>query len=101
MLNFSLIVLTVRLAWFLFQAEDGIRDLTVTGVQTCALPIYGIEDLFAGLSGCDGARGFKDPVSEGRFPVIDVRDNRKVPDVSLQIPALPHKTASLDRKSVV
>src|SRR5688572_31254302 len=30
---------------FFFQAEDGIRDLTVTGVQTCALPILvmGIE----------------------------------------------------------
>src|SRR5207245_4256771 len=25
-----------------FQAEDGIRDATVTGVQTCALPISGI-----------------------------------------------------------
>src|SRR2546430_9037030 len=25
--------------FFVFQAEDGIRDLTVTGVQTCALPI--------------------------------------------------------------
>src|SRR5205809_1256020 len=24
---------------FLFQAEDGIRDVAVTGVQTCALPI--------------------------------------------------------------
>src|SRR2546430_10438390 len=29
----------VRGAVFFFQAEDGIRDLTVTGVQTCALPI--------------------------------------------------------------
>src|SRR2546427_2222787 len=28
---------------FFFQAEDGIRDLTVTGVQTCALPISGVE----------------------------------------------------------
>src|SRR5688572_31993757 len=27
--------------FFFFQAEDGIRDLTVTGVQTCALPIFG------------------------------------------------------------
>src|SRR2546430_10554333 len=27
------------LCLFFFQAEDGIRDLTVTGVQTCALPI--------------------------------------------------------------
>src|SRR5256886_8165101 len=28
-----------RVRFFFFQAEDGIRDLTVTGVQTCALPI--------------------------------------------------------------
>src|SRR5205085_9216782 len=28
------------LRFVFFQAEDGIRDLTVTGVQTCALPIY-------------------------------------------------------------
>src|SRR5207245_8805072 len=27
--------------FFFFQAEDGIRDATVTGVQTCALPIWG------------------------------------------------------------
>src|SRR2546430_11567683 len=27
--------------FFFFQAEDGIRDLTVTGVQTCVLPIWG------------------------------------------------------------
>src|SRR5256886_6864275 len=32
-------VCVVGLAFFFFQAEDGIRDLTVTGVQTCALPI--------------------------------------------------------------
>src|SRR2546421_4935387 len=29
----------LRLFFFFFQAEDGIRDLIVTGVQTCALPI--------------------------------------------------------------
>src|SRR2546430_9529185 len=29
---------------FFFQAEDGIRDLTVTGVQTCALPIWRAVD---------------------------------------------------------
>src|SRR2546426_3800830 len=27
-------------SFFFFQAEDGIRDYKVTGVQTCALPIY-------------------------------------------------------------
>src|SRR5256886_17040236 len=31
------------IVFFFFQAEDGIRDLTVTGVQTCALPIYGLS----------------------------------------------------------
>src|SRR3989440_8241119 len=30
----------VVVIFFFFQAEDGIRDLIVTGVQTCALPIY-------------------------------------------------------------
>src|SRR2546430_8662275 len=33
-------VCVVCFFFFFFQAEDGIRDLTVTGVQTCALPIY-------------------------------------------------------------
>src|SRR5262249_59153451 len=37
-------VLTSRsyllLSVFFFQAEDGIRDWSVTGVQTCALPIF-------------------------------------------------------------
>src|SRR5438445_10110399 len=28
-----------QLCFFFFQAEDGIRDIGVTGVQTCALPI--------------------------------------------------------------
>src|SRR5690606_40492135 len=30
---------------FFFQAEDGIRDFHVTGVQTCALPILSARDL--------------------------------------------------------
>src|SRR5256886_3777386 len=32
-------VTALGLVFFFFQAEDGIRNLTVTGVQTCALPI--------------------------------------------------------------
>ena len=31
--------LVILLVFFFFQAEDGIRDIGVTGVQTCALPI--------------------------------------------------------------
>src|SRR3989440_8084752 len=34
-------VLIIFIVFFFFQAEDGIRDLIVTGVQTCALPILG------------------------------------------------------------
>src|SRR2546430_6268887 len=33
------VVVLSLFVFFFFQAEDGIRDLTVTGVQTCALPI--------------------------------------------------------------
>src|SRR2546430_4624872 len=39
--HFTLVICfhIVSIFFFFFQAEDGIRDLTVTGVQTCALPI--------------------------------------------------------------
>src|SRR2546430_12227857 len=36
-------------SFFFFQAEDGIRDLTVTGVQTCALPILSCHTTVAWL----------------------------------------------------
>src|SRR5699024_12187553 len=39
---------------FVFQAEDGIRDRNVTGVQTCALPIL---DVFCTDSPADAVRG--------------------------------------------
>src|SRR3989440_8408010 len=46
------------LLFFFFQAEDGIRDLIVTGVQTCALPIW--------LERCaDGCRGWRFGVRRG------------------------------------
>src|SRR2546430_8491173 len=45
---------------FFFQAEDGIRDLTVTGVQTCALPIYSIRK----------TRGSSEP----RGPILGARE---------------------------
>src|SRR2546428_6554106 len=47
---------SLRLSFFFFQAEDGIRDLIVTGVQTCALPICpgardGLRKCFRSLGG--------------------------------------------------
>src|SRR5690606_39732982 len=40
-------------SFFFFQAEDGIRDFHVTGVQTCALPIFApaVERVLAGIAG--------------------------------------------------
>src|ERR1039457_6352589 len=41
--------------FFFFQAEDGIRDYKVTGVQTCALPIYiGVTRSGSGMSPAGG-----------------------------------------------
>src|SRR5207248_6032581 len=48
---------------FFFQAEDGIRDRTVTGVQTCALPIS--AGRAAGAFG-PGAEAALDPGGGGR-----------------------------------
>ena len=43
-------VLVLFVLFFFFQAEDGIRDYDVTGVQTCALPICeAVEILFTGF----------------------------------------------------
>src|SRR2546421_3559071 len=51
----SFVIAAVKFLFF-FQAEDGIRDLIVTGVQTCALPIQaedGIRDLIVtGVQTC-------------------------------------------------
>src|SRR5256886_3317366 len=53
--------------FFFFQAEDGIRDLTVTGVQTCALPIsryYHSGRIVRPYSGC---------VNGMKFAGVDLR----------------------------
>src|SRR5690606_40685064 len=47
----NLLPLSPTTSLFFFQAEDGIRDFHVTGVQTCALPIsYGLggDDAYGG-----------------------------------------------------
>src|SRR2546422_2795110 len=42
--------------FFFFQAEDGIRDVAVTGVQTCALPISRGKGRVRSANGWKGAR---------------------------------------------
>ena len=52
---------------FFFQAEDGIRDYDVTGVQTCALPIY--STVYAGFN-------LTSPMYQGdRYKLVPVDEN--------------------------
>src|SRR6267143_2425329 len=54
--------------FFFFQAEDGIRDGTVTGVQTCALPISeGCVETRGESGTATNADGL--PIRERRLPV--------------------------------
>src|SRR6266566_7601384 len=54
MLEYSLFVIYYSY-FFFFQAEDGIRDYKVTGVQTCALPIFEVAGEQAGGRGPNAA----------------------------------------------
>src|SRR5256885_3217651 len=47
----------VQIHFFFFQAEDGIRDYKVTGVQTCALPISPPNSTVAAPSRCPETKG--------------------------------------------
>src|SRR5215203_7171942 len=57
---------TFNFFFFFFQAEDGIRDIGVTGVQTCALPISG-QAPYSGTerSGARGGMGCRSGVWRG------------------------------------
>src|SRR5256885_16350892 len=56
--------------FFFFQAEDGIRDYKVTGVQTCALPISAAANGVSGLDDYRRARGYA--VRPGGVEPVDV-----------------------------
>src|SRR5258707_6539345 len=58
-------------SYFFFQAEDGIRDIGVTGVQTCALPILTVgrpdEQVVAGLRPGQAVLGMLAPLPDPEF----------------------------------
>ena len=56
--------------FFFFQAEDGIRDRDVTGVQTCALPISGFDGDVEGLVACPSAQARRKYVWDVQLPTI-------------------------------
>src|SRR5260370_32452008 len=51
----------ILVVFFFFQAEDGIRDSSVTGVQTCALPICRLQ---TNLQNVQGIQLFMQPVQK-------------------------------------
>src|SRR2546430_4307681 len=55
--------------FFFFQAEDGIRDLTVTGVQTCALPI--LLWVTSTPAGCILLRRLRSPIGLGESSNVE------------------------------
>src|SRR6266536_3259210 len=76
-----------RRSLFFFQAEDGIRDPLVTGVQTCALPISGESGQGFGL----------DPVDFGHDPRQRSEERRVGKECrSRWSPYHSNKKASLD-----
>src|SRR5699024_11303829 len=77
---------------FFFQAEDGIRDRNVTGVQTCALPIllknYArfLQELYRNMQNKGLAAYFDRIKSEvSRINIYDVNASEKVNAVLIQI----------------
>src|SRR2546429_5004111 len=71
--------------FFFFQAEDGIRDVAVTGVQTCALPIY--QQHGNTLSPADAADERGDGALAGQIEAVQrlVEDQqRRSPDERLR-----------------
>src|SRR5260370_32419391 len=75
------VCLEFRRLFFFFQAEDGIRDSSVTGVQTCALPISRIAgNLRVDASQFDPRSPYYDPKSspdKPRWLTLDVQALRK------------------------
>ena len=87
--------------FFFFQAEDGIRDYDVTGVQTCALPISTLEKMLRDEHG--GMRSWKHQEIAHCSPNISCWITlyaEKVEENRLKITAEGY-TWEEDRKSVV
>src|SRR5712692_11611729 len=84
--------------FFFFQAEDGIRDGTVTGVQTCALPILPRKD--RGRSPRSGRRNSRaDEPDRVRHPLDCFVNPRSVAVVGAS--TVPHKTGGRRWRSMV
>src|SRR5690554_7004432 len=80
-LVFFVLLRDSRFFFFFFQAEDGIRDADVTGVQTCALPIW--DNIY----------------SASKFParLVIFSFSRSVPSKPILLPTLTFKRSLNNR----
>src|SRR5699024_11560168 len=69
---------------FVYQAEDGIRDRNVTGVQTCALPILEMKDMLA-----------PPPVKLPEDPALAEASSNTPRELAAKFPASPYAWAVL------
>src|SRR5690606_40074671 len=69
--------------YFFFQAEDGIRDFHVTGVQTCALPIFMCPHRAGNLSGSH------EPLSQSQSPSRSLQTHHTLTSIVQKATAIP------------
>src|SRR5256884_5331811 len=85
--------------FFFFQAEDGIRDVAVTGVQTCALPIFGSDKVGYAygvvVRGVENDSGVRAMQFDHNVFHRQIAENRR----SVKIVLLDRAAVALDRKS--
>src|SRR5258708_10660895 len=80
--------------FFFFQAEDGIRDDLVTGVQTCALPIF----LPGPAGGGTGQETQADPVTGAPVAPAEDEDTRELHAAESQLSDLNKIDRSEERR---
>src|SRR5437879_7789162 len=83
----------ILLFFFFFQAEDGIRDTSVTGVQTCALPIYGLPRLPRPLRLPPCSHTFRDTATVSAVPT-----HRPLSDTAACTPSVTGMARSEERR---
>src|SRR3712207_7654604 len=82
---------------FFFQAEDGIRDIGVTGVQTCALPIFTVHRMDEGFDTGSIVAQAEMPVPAG-IAAPDLERDLMTLGGSLLVDALPALAAGDGRR---